>query len=827
MAANSPIQTCFNAGELSPLISGRVDYQKYVNGCKTLQNFIPTVQGPVKNRPGLHFVAEVANSANRTWLVPFVFSETTAFILEFGPGYIRFYLQHGQLQSSGSPYQISTIYTASDLTNADGTFGLSFAQSGDVIYIATANQPPQKLIRVTNTNWTIGNVPFTNGPFQKVNPLNGTTITCSGSTGSVTLTASSAIFSPSDVGNQVYLQYPLNPGQALAQWQAGVSIAAGQIVFSGLNLYMNTASGGTSGNIQPIHTEGTRTDGNIQWQYLSSGYGNVTITGYTSPTVVTALVNPGNYIAASQPSSSNSITTLWAKAQWSATTGYPTAVTFFRGRTVWAQGTQLFFSVAADLENMATEDFGQVTDDMAIIINIASDRYDQIVWLAPVDVLLVGTVGSEYAVAEASSGTAFGPLNAQAKQQTGNGGRAVAPVVFNSSTLFVQRAGRKLREMRYSFATNNYQSIDLTVLSEHITQNQIVDMDFQQEPNYVVWCALANGQLVGLTYCREQDTVGWHEHVIGGGGLVECVSCIPTPDGTGDEMWCIVNITINGTAKRYICYLDQGWNTTQNPWDPFYLDLGATYNGINATGTTVTLTDNAGSPIWDYADPCTLTASSAIFSTSDVGGFVNMGVLGGSVRINITAYTSPTVVTGVIQGPVPVSLRNTPTTVWALAPLTISGLSYLQGQTVGILGDGAPQPTQVVSPSGTITMQYPASVVQVGLPYTSTLTTMRFSGGGQTGTGQGMLKRITHCIFRVLNTLGGQYGNDGGPYDAFQWRSSFNPMNQPPPFFTGDEKVEWNASTDFDGYVSIQQQQPLPMTVVAVMPQMFVNDPQT
>jgi hypothetical protein len=825
MAAASPIQTAFNAGELSPLIAGRVDYQKYVNGCKTLQNFIPTVQGPAKFRPGFHFVAPVQNSANRTWLVPFVFSETVAFVLEFGNGYIAFYTNHGQLLSGGVPYTISSPYTTADLINPDSTFALSFAQSADVIYIANPNHPPQKLIRIANTNWTINPVAFTAGPFQPIQVQTGSPVqvTSSAATGATTLTATSPIFSASDVGTLFYFQYPYNPPSPLVSWQSGLSVSLNQFIWSGNNAYQ-ALNAGTTGSVQPIHTVGTKSDGAVNWQYLTSGYCYMQITAYTSPTQVSATI-----IGTALPTSGTaSTTTLWAKSQWSGSNGYPSVVTFFRNRLVWAQNTQLFLSVAADYENMATEDAGVVSNDMAITLNIASDRYDQIVWLAATDVLLVGTVGSEYAVAEANTSQALGSSNIQAKQQTGNGGRAVAPVIFNSSTLFVQRAGRQLREIRYSFATNNYQSIDLTVLSEHIAKGQIVDMDFQQQPNYNVWCALNNGKLAALTYCREQDTVGWHEHVLGGGALVESVACIPRPDGTGDELWIIANITINGTVQRYVCYLDAGWDgDLQAISQAFYVDLGASVSGVNTTSTTVTITESTSPSTWNFPDVVTITASASAFSAANVGGFINVwDANNNQVQIKLTGYTSSTVMTGVLQNTVPLDLRVTPVSTWAIAYTQISGLAYLAGQTVTILGDGAPQPPQVVSNAGTISLQYPASVVQVGLPYTGTLTTMRFSGGGQTGPGQGMLKRITHVVFRLYQTLGGQYGNDGGPYDWIQWRASFDDMSQPPPMFTGDIKVEWNNGTDFDGYVSIQQAQPLPMTVIAVMPQFFTNDPQ-
>jgi hypothetical protein len=829
VAAASPIQTAFNAGELSPLIAGRVDFQKYTNGCKTLQNFIPTIQGPVVNRPGLHYVAASANATTGTLLIPFVFSETVAFVLEFGNNYIAFYTQHGVLESGGSPYTIASPYTTADLFNADGTPALSFAQSGDVIYIANANVFPQKLIRQSNTSWTIGNVPFTNGPFAPI-PSNGTVTVGASAMGdaSVTLTASAATFASTDVGNLFYLEDNPSSSSVYNQWQAGVTIATtGQSWQAGLNNYSNTTTG-TTGSIEPTTTQflGFQNDGapGVTWRYDNSGYCVFQITAFTSATSVTAVPIAGNWVSQGMLQSGGG-SILWAKAAWSSVNGFPTVVTFFRDRLVWAQGTQMFFSVAADFENMATEDAGIVSDDMAIIINIASDRYDQIVWMASVDVLLVGTVGSEYAVAEANTSQAFGPTNVESKQQTGNGGRSIPPIIFNSSTLFVQRAGKKLREMRYSFATNNYQSIDLTVLSQHITQGQIVDMDFQQEPNNIVWCVLATGQLVGLVYCREQDTVGWHEHIIGPGLNVEAVACIPTPDGTADELWCIVSLTVNGSPVRYICYMDQGYLQGQNPNLAVYLDLCSQISGVNTTSTTMTITDPSGN--WNYPDVVTVTASAAYFAAGNVGSQILIeDASGNEVLIKITGYTSSTVVTGVVQGPVPVDLQVVAVTTWSFLYATISGLGYLQGQTVQALGDGAPQPPQVVPNTGIISLQYPASVVTVGLPYTSTVTTMRFSGGGQTGPGQGMLKRISHCVFRFFNTMGGQYGNDGGPYDTINWRTSYDNMNQSIPLYTGDMKVEWNSSTDFDGYVSLQQAQPLPMTVVAVMPQFFVNDPQ-
>src|SRR5690554_571077 len=107
MARVSPIQTNFTAGELSPRLEGRVDLAKYANGCRLLENMLVHPHGGASRRSGTRFAAEVKNSADQVRLVPFEFSTVQAYMLEFGPGYIRFYMNDGRIESPpGTPYEI-------------------------------------------------------------------------------------------------------------------------------------------------------------------------------------------------------------------------------------------------------------------------------------------------------------------------------------------------------------------------------------------------------------------------------------------------------------------------------------------------------------------------------------------------------------------------------------------------------------------------------------------------------------------------------------------------------------------------------------------------
>lgn len=154
---------------------------------------------------------------------------------------------------------------------------------------------------------------------------------------------------------------------------------------------------------------------------------------------------------------------------------------------------------------------------------------------------------------------------------------------------------------------------------------------------------------------------------------------------------------------------------------------------------------------------------------------------------------------------------------------TISGLSWLEGCTVQILADGAAHPDRVVT-GGQITLQRSASYVNIGLGYESTLQTNRIEAGAADGTAQGKMKRINKAVIRFYNTLGAQAGPDADNLDEIQFRKGSDPMDQPPPIFSGDKLIEWPGGYDFDGYLMVKQIQPLPMTIVAIMPQVTTFD---
>jgi hypothetical protein len=582
MGKASTILGNFNSGELSPMLDGRIDFAKYGSGASILENFIPTVQGPIVRRGGTRFVHEIKDSSARVFLQVFEFSVDQAYILEFGNLYVRFYTWdavtkvRGILESApGVPVEVATPYTTADLFNADMTPKLGIEQSGDFLYIAHPNYQQRILKRTSAVTFTIDLYVAKGGPWQSLNDT-ATTVYASAETGTgISLTASAGIFTAAMVGSLFYLES--RDTNAIPAWEVGKVIAAGARRRSDNKTYeaLNAATTGTN---KPVHTEGALLDGDsgVQWQYRDPGYGYVRITAYTSPTAVTADVIER---LPSQTVGSTLATTRWAFSEWSTANGWPTDVAFFRERLWWGRKQQAWGSVSADFEDFSPRNFGEVTADMAISITLVSGKINSIQWMSGDEELLCGTAGGEFTVGELTNGDPIGPGNVRVRLISSYGSRAIQPIKNGDATMFIQRSGLKARDVSYDELNYKYKGSDATVLAEHITASGVINIAFAQEPDPIVWGIRADGKLIGFTWNNEQDVRGWHRQPIGGDGFVESLAVMPAAEGDRNELWLVVRRTINGVTKRYVEYMEHPWRLGDAQSSSFYMDCGLTYNG--------------------------------------------------------------------------------------------------------------------------------------------------------------------------------------------------------------------------------------------------------
>jgi hypothetical protein len=508
--------TNFTGGELSPRLDGRNDLTKYASGCKTLENMVVYPHGSAARRSGTSFVAEVKDSTKKTRLIPFEFSTTQTYMLEFGDQYIRFYKDNGQILSGGSAYEIASPYLEAEL------FEIKYAQSADVMYICHPNHAVRKLSRTGHTAWTLTEVDFTNGPYLDSN-ISTTTFHLSAHT-----------------------------------------VGAGRTLTASATTGINNNTGFQTTDVGRL----------VQFR---DGYGK--ITARTSTTVVT--------IEILKEMGSSSSSTDWSLGAFSDTTGHPSCVTFFEQRLVFAatlsQPQTLFFSKSGDYENLDENRGGTIADDDAIIYTIASNQVNAIRFMTSTRTLILGTAGGEFTVSGGGTDVAITPTNILIKKQSNNGSANIDAIAAGNATLFLQRAKRKVRELAYNFDVDGYLAPDMTILAEHITETGITQMAYQQEPNQIIWMVRTDGQLIGLTYQREQQVSAWHRHIFGGsfnsGNTVcESVAVIPTDD-TEYQTWVIIKRTINGLTKRYVEYINNFDFAEADDTSFNFLDSQLAYDG--------------------------------------------------------------------------------------------------------------------------------------------------------------------------------------------------------------------------------------------------------
>lgn len=257
----------------------------------------------------------------------------------------------------------------------------------------------------------------------------------------------------------------------------------------------------------------------------------------------------------------------WFELQEFVAGNYPTTVTVSQDR-LWFAGTpnnpQTFWgSGTGDYENFALGNLA--TSPLRATLN--SGTLDQFIWMLTYQGnLVMGTYQAEYIVNGGagqqviSAGSPITPTNINMIQQSRYGVFNVNPLLINNELLFVQREGKLLYEFAFNPLTSAYGSRNLTIYNEIVTAGTFKEMYYQPNPFKVVWMTDSNGQLIGLTYDKEQDVWAWHRHNTGLDTLDSFISIcvIPSVDVTGtavDDFYAVVQRMVNGRTQYYIEFM--------------------------------------------------------------------------------------------------------------------------------------------------------------------------------------------------------------------------------------------------------------------------------
>lgn len=210
-------QASFNAGQISKSVYGRVDDPRYDKALALCFNYLPINQGPLLRRPGSKYAANAKDASNAPVVLPFQFSGSQNYILEFGDKYVRFYQNEGQTITSSTSFLVSGGYgpgqqaftpingyafygavrftgirsssipgpgeviTASSVV-ASGSIlevpspysvadvqRIKITQKQDVLYLTHPNYPTYKMVRTGSNTWDLKQLINQDGPYLPLN----------------------------------------------------------------------------------------------------------------------------------------------------------------------------------------------------------------------------------------------------------------------------------------------------------------------------------------------------------------------------------------------------------------------------------------------------------------------------------------------------------------------------------------------------------------------------------------------------------------------------------------------------------------------------------
>ena len=867
----TPILTNFTAGEFSPFLDGRIDIAKYYNSAKTLENFVILPAGGIKRRPGTYYVAEVKDSSRKTRIIPFQFSTTQAYIVEFGDIYLRFYRNRGQLLSGAAAYEISSPYLEAHL------FDLQFAQDADTMFITHPSYKTRKLDRnaltwdssvklMLHCDGTDGSTTFTDSATAKVVTANGNAqidtaqYKFGGASGLFDGTGDYLSLADStdwDLGSgdfTIEARIKQNSGGAI-QMICGMADAAGVedyslrldadgtvrgTFFDSLgNTYYGLA--GTITNTNWHHIAFVRSGNNI-FSFLDGNKGSSTdITGLTCKDVQInfAIARHGGYngyyfngwidefrfskgkawyTADFTPETSAyaaDITTFTLSSYAPTADPFgadgsgncPSCVSIHEQRICFANSNnnpqKIWASVSGDYEDMTTG----TGNSAAFVYTIGTEQVNAIRWLSSGRALGLGTFGGVFSLGSGNDELAITPSNVVVKRETTYGALGLVPKKIGNMVYYLQRNAKTIREFGYNYDIGSYASNDINILADHITGDEIVDMDYQQSPYNILWCVRSDGVIATLTRQIDQEVLAWSRQITD--GSFESVAVIPG-DGGDDEVWFVVKRTINGLTKRYVEYL-KPFDFGDEQEDAFFVDCGLSLD----TPKTITAITKA--------NPGVVTAESHGFSN---GNIVIIRGVTGMTEVNKQKYKIANKTTHTFELTDASTGVNIDTSAYTAyisggevrkCVTSVSGLSHLAAETVDVCIDGIKGVASAVS-GGAITITTPANgggEIHAGLNYVSTLKTMRLEAGSAQGTAQSKLKRINKTFAMLVDSLGMNIGNDN-KLDVVSFSGDT--------LYSGWKDITFPSLWDRDGYVKITQGDPLPLIILAIVIYLAVNE---
>lgn len=864
------VLTNFTAGELSGRLFGRADLAKYHNGARRLENMIVQPHGGAARRPGTRFLAEVKDSSKATRLIPFQFSTTQTYVLEFGHQYVRFYrdgdqlMDDGSLKSSGgsaTPLELVSPYGSTDLAD------LKFTQSADTLFLCHPDYAPRELRRASDVSWSFVAFDFQDGPYlteEQSNPGGSIELEPSATTGSgVTLTATGGSpFASTDVGRLVRLKVG---DRAIAAFEE--------------------------------HGEGSHTRVMSENHDLRTG-NEITITGTANydGTYTVTYYTPNRFTIAKAFAGDDGVDVDEVQTVTIDATGGTFKLTHNGNQTAaldWdctAGELETALEALASLTAVTVTGGPGATAPLVVTFTGADGGIDQGILLVTDNSLTGGA--STVDVVETVAG------------HDGSSGR------FTRTDLPNQRLWGYAKITGYSSPT----VVTVTVLEAFNAALPTADWRFGvwSDTTGWPWVPIFSGQRLFFGGCDAYPQSVW-------GSMVADFELFSPSDFDGvvaaDHGLVVTLADDRVNAVYWMAGSDKGLvigtdgaefvvrqRSTADPLGPDNVEARrqSTYGSRRrvrpaAVGNTVLFTQAAGRKVRELAyqfeadqfvaQDLTLLSehitrglvadtsyqqepSALVWAIDSSGGLLSLtyepeqkvagwaehpiggAFAGGAAQVASIAtirddagsdqlwlIVKRTVDGGTVQyvelltdqfdaaaiDQADAFFVDSGITYDDTATVTIDGLDHLEGQTVKILADGATHEDKTVS-GGEVTLDRLASTVQVGLAYESIIQTMPLVVPTSFGDSRGRLVRITDATIWFHESLGAKFGYDLDNLETVVFRDPDDPMDAPPALLSGQEELNFPSGDEKDAFIYITQTDPLPLTVLAIGFELRISD---
>ncbi len=773
----------FNSGEISPLMDGRVDVDKYKSSCRKLENFIPKIYGGAFRRPGMCYLGDAVDESNPVRLFPFNFSSAIQFVLEVGHQKMRIWGDEYLVKNNGTPIELNTPW------RQDQVFDVQMVQLNDVCYFTHPFHPVQELIRRADDDWIIQQVDWS---YPCLGDLNVTEIT-----GKVYQDAGEWFFEfenfdpatdypylfdvsyrtaldPANFGTDawdgVHLEVIHRREESFVEVDMTTSATSAELrIIGDVELFTYGTWAGTlylerkkaDGTFETIRSFKGDADRNVQYTYneeveetlrlrwdRTSHTGNPRAILEAADSQVKGLVKILQRQSISKakveiirPTLDSSPTVDWTMEAFNGVWGHPSSVAFHEQRLMFAgtkrQPTTLFGSQTGDFKNFRRSTY----DTGAFAFTLAATEGSAIRSILSHESLLVFTETEEWSLSTFEK-SAVTPTNPFVRRHSRYGSAFQQAILAGQSIVFLQRGSRKLREYGYSQNESVSIAIDLTLFSEHVTQGGITQFAYQQHPDPIIWCVTAKGDLLSMTYESQQNVTAWSRHTTA--GEVESVAVTYGDGDNGDEVWLVVKRTVEGQARRYI-----------EKFNPNY----ATQLQDETVESMV------------YADSAKIVSSQEPFNS-------------------------------------------------------VTGLDHLEGHTVTILADGSMHPDRTVA-NGRVILDRNVSNAVVGVPFASVLQPNKIEVSLDSGTSQGRNFSQSRVVLNLWKSAGIEYASYNSEREK-DWQevkdiSITTPLDGQTPLTTDEIEVvdmsRFNDSIDF----TIRQVKPLPANILSMVHKLNVD----